>query len=148
MLALLRHPDQWQALVNDPTLIDSTIEEMLRYDCPVQWTSRATGEPIEIAGVTIPAGQIVLGCVGAANRDPEKFESPDEFNITRKENRHLSFGTGIHFCLGAALARMEAEIAVRQLAERYPKMKIASKKIAWMKGLTFRGVKSLPVNLK
>jgi hypothetical protein len=121
---------------------------MLRYDGPVQWTSRVSGEPIEMGGKIIPAGQIVLGCLGAANRDPRKFPNPDRFDVRRTDNKHISFGTGIHFCLGAALARMEAQIALSQLVTRFPKMRLATGKLQWMTGLTFRGVKSLPVILR
>ena len=145
MLALLRNPEQWKLLTQRPELIESAVEEMLRYDSPVQWTSRVPSEPMEVAGVTIPAGEIILGCVGAANRDPKKFADPDRFDIQRADNRHLSFGTGIHFCLGAALARMEAQTAVRLLAERFPGMRLAGNKLRWMPGLTFRGVLRLPV---
>jgi hypothetical protein len=148
MLALLRNRDQWELLVRDPALIESAVEEVLRYDGPVQWTSRLAGEPIEMRGQTIPPGEIVLGALGAANRDPEKFSDPDRLDICRSDNRHLAFGTGIHYCLGAALARMEAEIAIAELAKRFPKMRIAKTRIKWLKGLTFRGVKSLPVSLK
>ncbi len=147
MLALLQNRDQWDLLVRDPNLIESAVEEVLRYDCPVQWTSRLAGEPIEMRGQTIPPGEIVLGCLGAANRDPEKFPDPDRLDIRRSENRHLAFGSGIHYCLGAALARMEAQIAIRELAVRFPRMRLAKSRMQWLKGLTFRGVKSLPVFL-
>jgi cytochrome P450 len=145
MLALLRNRDQWELLVRDPGLIESAVEEVLRYDCPVQWTSRLAGEPIEMRGQTIPPGEIVLGALGAANRDPEKFPDPDRLDIRRSDNKHLAFGTGIHYCLGAALARMEAQIAIRELAVRFPRMRLAKNRMQWLKGLTFRGVKSLPV---
>jgi hypothetical protein len=147
MLALLRNRDQWESIVRQPELIESAVEEVLRFDCPVQWTSRLAGEPIQLRGHTILSGEIVLGCLGAANRDPERFNDPDRLNIRRADNRHLSFGTGIHYCLGAALARMEAEIAILELARRFPKMRLAKNKVKWLKGLTFRGVKSLPVLL-
>lgn len=117
---------------------------MLRYDCPVQWTSRLAGEPIEMRGQTIAPGEIVLGCLGAANRDPERFSEPDRLDIRRSDNKHLAFGTGIHYCLGAALARMEAEIAIGELAKRFPRMRLARNRVQWLKGLTFRGVKALP----
>jgi cytochrome P450 len=145
VLALLKNRDQWDLLVSRPELMDSAIEEMLRYDSPVQWTSRVTGEPIELGGKTIPAAQIVLGCVGAANRDPRKFADPDRFDIQRSQNKHLSFGAGIHFCLGAALARMEAQIALSQLVARFPRMRLVERKLEWMEGLTFRGVRRLVV---
>ena len=147
VLALMHHREQWEALVNDPSLIEPAVEEMLRFDSPVQWTSRVTSEPVEIGRQQIPAGEILLGCVGAANRDPDKFMDPDRFDIRRKENKHLSFGTGIHFCLGATLARMEAQIALAALVERFPKMRMAGGRLKWMKGLTFRGVTSLPLTL-
>lgn len=145
--ALMRHRDQWDQLVADPSLIESAVEEILRYDSPVQWTSRVTGEPIELGGRSIEEGQLVLGCVGAANRDPAKFADPERFNIRRDDNKHLAFGTGVHFCLGAALARMEAQIALSMLAERYPHARWTGRKLNWMKGLTFRGVTSLPLEL-
>jgi cytochrome P450 len=148
MLALLRNRDQWDLLVNDPSLIDSAVDELLRYDCPVQWTSRLAGESSEIRGQKIPPGEVILGCLGAANRDPQRFPDPDRLDIRRTDNRHLAFGSGIHYCLGAALARMEAEIAISQLAARFPKMRLAKQKVKWLKGLTFRGVQSLPVVLK
>ncbi|MGD0139174.1 MAG: cytochrome P450 [Tepidisphaeraceae bacterium] len=148
MLALLRNRDQWDLLVRQPDLIESAVDELLRYDSPVQWTSRLTGEPIEINGQTIPPGEIVLGCLGAANRDPARFPDPDRLDIRRSDNRHLAFGSGIHYCLGAALAKMEAQIAIRELAARFPRMTLAKTKLRWMKGLTFRGVKSLPVLLR
>jgi pimeloyl-[acyl-carrier protein] synthase len=147
MLALLRNRDQWELLCREPELIESAVEELLRYDSPVQWTSRLPGEPTEIGGKTIPAGEIILGAVGAANRDPEKFPDPDRLDIRRKENRHLAFGIGIHYCLGAALARMEAQIAIGELARRFPNMRLASRRLRWMKGLTFRGVRELRVIL-
>ncbi len=148
ILALLRNRDQWDLLVREPDLADSAVEEMLRYDCPVQWISRMTGMATEMRGRMIPPGQIVLGCIGAANRDPARFPNPDRFDIRRTDNKHLSFGIGIHYCIGAALARMEAQIALRQLVSRFPKMRPAFRRVNWIKGLTFRGVKSLPVILR
>jgi cytochrome P450 len=145
MLALLEHRDQWEKVVKDPSLIPQAIEETLRYDCPVQWTSRVAGERMEINGKTIEMGEILLGSMGAANRDPERFAEPDRYDLSRADNKHLAFGTGIHFCLGAALARMEAEIVFRAVVERFPTIRLARRKLKWLKGLTFRGVKRLPV---
>jgi pimeloyl-[acyl-carrier protein] synthase len=147
VLALMRQRDQWEMLVEKPQLIPAAVEEMLRFDSPVQWTSRATDQEITIAGVTIPEGEIVLGCVGAANRDPEKFKNPDRFDLRRKEAKHVSFGLGSHYCLGAALAPMEAAIAVEALVERFPRLRLARRKVKWMKGLTFRGITSLPLRV-
>jgi cytochrome P450 len=148
LLALMQNRDQWELLVSHPQLVESAVEEMLRYDSPVQWTSRLTAHVTVIAGRRIPQGRIVLGCVGAANRDPQRFADPDRFDIQRPDNKHLSFGIGIHFCLGAALARMEAQIALTALIERFPNMRLASGKIHWMKGLTFRGIKELRLALR
>jgi len=148
VVALMQNRDQWAQLVADPLLVESAVEEILRYDSPVQWTSRLTGERMELGGRTIEAGEIILGCVGAANRDPSKFADPERFDIRRANNKHLSFGTGVHFCLGAALARMEAQIALSMLIERYPQMKWTGRKLSWMKGLTFRGVRFLPLALR
>lgn len=148
ILALMRHRDQWDLLVREPGLLESAVEELLRFDCPVQWTSRVAGEEIEMSGRTIPAGDIILGCVGAANRDPEKFAEPDRLDIRRDGSKHLSFGTGIHYCLGAALARMEFGIVLGEMSTRFPAMRLAPGRVKWLKGLTFRGVKKLPVVLK
>ncbi|MGD0541787.1 MAG: cytochrome P450, partial [Tepidisphaeraceae bacterium] len=145
ILALLRNIDQWELLVREPDLVESAVEEILRYDSPVQWTSRLTGEAIEMNGRLIPPGEIILGSLGAANRDPAHFTHPDRLDIRRTDNKHLAFGSGIHFCLGAALARMEMQIVLRELSGRFPKMKLATKRLQWLKGLTFRGVKNLPV---
>jgi len=143
ILALLKNPPQLQLLRGKPDLLDSAIEELLRYDPPVQWISRVAGEDIDLAGTRIPRGEIVLGALGAANRDPKYFPNPDRLDIQRPDNRHLSFGAGPHFCLGATLARMEAAIAISTLITRFPQLRLARQKIVRQKGLTFRGVKSL-----
>jgi cytochrome P450 len=109
---LLRNPDQLDLLLADPALVDAAIEESLRYDSPFQFVFRETTSDIELSGVTIPGGSIVLNMIGAANHDPAHFKDPDRFDITRKP-AHVGFGQGIHFCLGAALARMEARAALR-----------------------------------
>jgi hypothetical protein len=146
--ALMQHRDQWGQLVADRSLVEAAVEEMLRYDSPVQWASRLIGEPMEFAGKTLDAGMVILGCVGAANRDPAKFKDPDRFDVRRADNKHLSFGTGLHFCLGAALARMEAQIVLSMLLDSYPRMKWTGGKLTLMKGLTFRGITSLPLTLR
>jgi cytochrome P450 len=147
MLALLRHPEQLQALREHPELIDSAIEELLRYDPPVQWTSRVAGEGMTLGGQTLQRGDIVLASLGAANRDPAVFPDPDRLDIRRTDNKHLSFGTGVHFCLGAALARMEAQIAIGTLIQRFPNLKLITKKPRWRKGITFRGVHALELSI-
>jgi cytochrome P450 len=145
ILTLLRNPDQLRDLRDHPALLPDAIEEILRFEPPVQWTSRATAEVYDIRGQRISAGQVLLASVGAANRDPEVFADPDRFDIRRKDNRHLSFGAGPHFCLGATLARMEASIAISTILSRFPNLRLGKGKLRWQKGLTFRGLKTFPL---
>ncbi|MFI5806268.1 cytochrome P450 [Streptomyces sp. NPDC051561] len=147
--ALLAHPDQLAALRADfDGLIDGAVEEMLRYDGPVETsTFRFTGEPVEIGGVSVPAGKAVLVAVGAGDRDPARYPDPDRFDIRRPTQGHLAFGHGIHFCLGAPLARMEGRIAIRSLLERCPDLAPDPEggPLEWLPGLLIRGVRELPV---
>lgn len=147
VLALLRNPDQLKLLRDDPSLITSAIEECLRYDAPVQWNSRIATADVELSGVTVPRGAVVLISLGSANRDPDLFADPDRFDIRRTDNKHLAFGQGIHYCIGAALARMEGEIAIGSLVQRFPKMRLVSGKIRWRKGVIFRGPEDLRVRV-
>jgi cytochrome P450 len=142
---LLQHPKLLQQLRDDPTLIETAVEELLRFDSPVQWVSRVAGVPIEMGGVQLPAGAIVLGSLGAANRDPAQFSNPDQIDFKRTDNKHLSFGSGVHFCLGAALARMEAQIAIGTMVQRLPSLRLVKQKIRWKKGLIFRAIERLEV---
>lgn len=148
MLALLENPDQLDALRKDPRLIGSAVDEMLRYDSPVQWTSRVAGESVELGGQRIERGEVVLAALGSANRDEAQFPDPDLFDIRRSPNRHLAFGQGIHYCLGATLAKMEAEIAVAQVLARCPKLRLPNANRTRIPGLTFRGIRALPVRVK
>jgi cytochrome P450 len=145
MLALLRHPEQLEALSADPSLTENAVEEMLRYDGPVQATSRIPLEDVELGGTTIPALSEVIVLIGAANRDPAHFDRPDEFDIRRPEIRHLAFGFGIHFCLGSHLARYEGRKAIRALVDHFPGMKLATDRLQYRNNSILRGVKSLPV---
>jgi cytochrome P450 len=144
-LALLKHPDQLQQLKDDLSLIAPAIEELLRYDSPVQMTSRLAKEDLEFGGKRIGAGQEVLMCLGAANRDPAQFSDPDQLNLRRTENRYLSFGYGIHFCLGAPLARVEAEIAFSTLLRHFKELRLETEVLEWVPSLVFRGLRELPI---
>ncbi len=125
MLALGRSPDQLDLLRSDPSLMPRAVEEMLRYDGPVQSTARYNLEPVEVGGVMIPPGAMVFVILAAANRDPEHFSRPDAFDITREPEGHLAFSEGIHYCLGASLARLESAIAFGAMIERFPRLRLA-----------------------
>jgi pimeloyl-[acyl-carrier protein] synthase len=144
-LALLRHPDQLRLLRDNPRLIGSAVEELLRYDGPVQRTARIPSEDATIAGRTIGKGEMVMPFIGAADRDAGQFPDPDRLDITRTDNRHIAFGWGIHFCLGAPLARVEGQIAINTLVQRLPKLALATETPEYRQSLTLRGLKSLPV---
>lgn len=146
MLALLRNPDQYQQLKEHPEAISLAVMELLRYDGPVQATSRRAKEDLTIRDKHIQAGQDVLVSLGAANHDPAQFSEPDRLNLQRPENRHLAFGQGIHFCLGAPLARLEAEIAFATLVRRLPNPRLSSEP-EFFPSLVFRGMMELPITL-
>jgi pimeloyl-[acyl-carrier protein] synthase len=145
-LALLRHPDQLQLLRAQPGLIAGAVEELLRFDGPVQRTARIPSEDLTLGGRTIPQGDLVMPFIGAADRDPAQFPEPDRLNITRAENRHVAFGLGIHFCLGAPLARIEGQIAIATLLRRLPRLALATDRPAFRPSLTLRGLEALPVS--
>lgn len=147
LLALLQHPDQLRKLKDRPSLLDGTIEEILRYDNPVQITYRSAVEEAELNGQLIHKGDLVNTIIGAANRDPGRFTRPDYFDITRDEGRHLSFGMGIHYCIGAPLVKLEAEIAFETILRRFPNLALATEKLEWQEHPIFRGLKALPVVL-
>ena len=144
-LALLRNPEQLAELARDPSLIDVAIEELLRYDGPVQATSRIATEDMEIDGTPIRRGQNTILVLGAANHDPERFPNPDRLDFEREDRTHLAFGHGVHFCLGSTLARLEARYAIAALAERFPNLKLATEQPRWRRNLILRGMESLPV---
>ena len=147
-LTLLTHPDQMESLRDDPTLIRSAIEEMLRFESPVaSTTNRFALEDVEIRGQVILKGDLVLASLIGANRDPEVFENPDAFDIRRNPNRHMAFGYGLHYCLGAPLARMEGAIAINTLLRRLPNLQLAvdPRDIEWNESLLLRSMKALPV---
>jgi cytochrome P450 len=145
-LALLRHPAELRRLRENPGLITTAVEELLRFDGPVQRTARIPSEDITIGGVTIGKGEMVMPFLGAADRDPAQFSDPDRLDITRADNRHIAFGMGIHFCLGAPLARMEGQIAINTLLARLPKLALATDRPRFRQSLTLRGLETLPVS--
>ncbi|MDQ3763648.1 MAG: cytochrome P450 [Actinomycetota bacterium] len=150
MLALLTHPEQLALLRTQPDLLPAAIEELLRFDGAVQVaTFRWTAEPVEIGGVTIPAGEIVIPGLLAANRDPACTAEPDKLDITRIDNPHLAFGHGIHHCLGAPLARLEGRIALGSMLARFPRLRLAvpSEELTWRPGVLMHGLTALPVIL-
>jgi cytochrome P450 len=147
MLALGRNPEQLERLKREPWLIPRAVEEMLRYDGPVQATGRTPIEDVEVGGTVIKAGTLTLVMIAAANRDPAQFRFPDKFDITRKFDEHLGFGHGIHYCLGAALARLEGAIAINAVLDRFPGLHLAEPEAELRyKGSYFlRGLAELPM---
>jgi cytochrome P450 len=148
--ALLRHPDQLRLLRAEPERLPAAVEELLRYDSPVQVTIPAVAAaPIEVGGVTIPAGDVVLPALVPANRDPERFPAPDRLDVTRPSNPHMAFGHGLHHCLGAPLARLEGRIALGSLIARFPGLGLAepAAEPARNPGLLMNGLIALPVVL-
>lgn len=147
-LALLQHPDQMEKLRNDPALIKPALEELLRYASPVvATTERYAYEDATISGVSVTRGEMVFAVIASANRDERQFANPDKLDITREPNRHLSFGLGNHFCLGASLARLEGQIAINTLLRRLPDLRlaVAPDELRWRPGLILRGLEALPV---
>jgi len=148
VLALLEHPDQLQMLRAEPTLVESAVEELLRYGSPLDLaTERYTREDVTIGGVTIPQGSLVHIVISSANRDERQFADPDRLDITRDPNRHLSFGYGSHFCIGASLARLEGQIAIHTLLQRMApfRLAVAPSALRWRPGLVLRGLRALPL---
>jgi cytochrome P450 len=146
-LALLRHPDQFELLRRETELLPRAIEEMLRFDPPVQSTARFPKNPVSLGGTEVPAGATAVMVLAAANRDLEKFPDPERFDITREPNEHLSFGEGVHFCIGAPLARLEARIVFEEMLARVPHLHLAdSERTLTYKGSYFlRGLEALKV---
>jgi len=147
LLALLQNPQEHARLAADPSLIGTAVDELLRYDSPVQWSGRIAKAPLEIGGQAIPAGAFVSISLAGANRDPAQFPEPDRLDIGREPNRHLAFGYGPHFCLGAALARLEGGLALGSLLMRFPRIALATDRLERLPFSTFRGLRALPVTL-
>jgi len=147
VLALLRHPEQLARLHAEPGIADRAVEELLRWDSPVQLTMRIPTEPIELAGVRFEPHQAVVVVLGSANHDPVAFPRPDVLDVAREPVEHVAFGYGIHFCLGAQLARLEGEVALRELARRFPNMQLADAQPRWRRLTFLRGVETLPLRV-
>jgi cytochrome P450 len=144
VVALLSDIGQWDVLVAEPGLIVDAVAEALRYDCPLTSTPRFAREATAVGGRMLPAGAAVYCLLNAANRDPERFPDPDRFDILRTDKKHLAFGGGPHYCLGASLARLQIEVALMALVRRYPQLRLAAGRIEWRPGM-YRGPKHVPV---
>lgn len=145
VLTLLRHPDQLELLRSDPTLLGPAIEEVLRFEGPVQIAARIADRDRAVRGIELRQGQPLIVMLGAANRDPDVFHRPDTFDITRSDNQHVAFSHGPHFCLGAALARAELGVVLPRILERFPSLRLAGEEIEWQPTLDFRGPNRLLV---
>lgn len=142
---LLRHPKETAELREDPAIIRSAVEEILRYESPVQFTARVLKEDMEVCGQRIPKGWSILCMLGAANRDPKQFEEPNRLHLKRLNNQHLAFSAGPHFCIGSQLARLEGQIAILSLVQRFPEMRLVGPRPEWASTFGLRGLKTLPV---
>ena len=145
MLNLLTHPAELERLIADPTLITTAVEELLRFGPPVQFTARTTTTEVELCGQTMPKGTELIVMLAAANRDPSVFTDPDSLDIGREDNRQLAFGGGIHLCLGAPLARVEAQEAIGRLVRRFPGLRLVDSQVEWKPTTTIRGPARLPL---
>jgi cytochrome P450 len=145
VLALLRNPVELQKLRKNPGLIEGAVEEFLRYEGPIYMLSRRATEDVEVGGVKIRANEIVVGLIHAGNRDPAVFEDPDRLDVTRKGARNLALGHGIHYCIGAALARLEAQVALSAIITRLPELRLSSEVLEWIPSIVVHGLAALPV---
>ena len=147
LLTLLRHPDELARLRTDPTLVPGAVEEILRYESPVQINARTALHDADLLGEPIETGTLVVTFLGAANRDPRRYEEPETFDVGRTDVQPLSFGWGIHHCLGAELARVEGQIAFERLLQRFPRMDLVNDRPSWRPSLTLRGLAELQVQV-
>lgn len=148
ILALSRNPEQMARLMTEPGLAPSAVDELLRYESPIQKIGRWTGEPVELGGKTIPPGQYVVGLFGAANRDPLQYRDPDRLDLSRRQGAHLAFGKGIHHCLGYGLAKLEGEIAFSALFARVSDLEVTTARPQWQANTSVRGLERLPVAVR
>lgn len=150
VLALLQNPEQLQLVMENEEVLGTAVEELLRYDGPVETsTTRWVRRDCEFMGQKLKRGDIMRVVLASANRDAAYFDDPDELDVTRQNNKHLAFGHGIHYCLGAPLARLEGKIAIKALFDRFPQVRllIPSEQLQWRSGVLFRGLESFPVGL-
>ncbi|MEU5536127.1 cytochrome P450 [Streptomyces sp. NPDC020362] len=147
LLALLRHPEQLRTLRDDPELIANAVDEISRYDSPVQIVSRILAGSVELGDVTLPEGAKVMLLFGAAGRDPERYPDPDRLDVTRTGTKTLAFSGGPHYCLGAGLGKMETAIVLTELLRRYSKIELATEDLVWRSNVSFRGLQELPLRL-
>jgi pimeloyl-[acyl-carrier protein] synthase len=148
ILTLLLHPEELCKLRQDPSLIPSAVEELLRYESPSQHTARLAPADCELGGKLIRRRQAVIAVMAAGNRDPERFPEPDRLDLNRKDNRHLAFGWASHYCFGAALARVEGQIAFETILRRTRDMRLCSGPLVWRENLGLRGLTTLPISFK
>jgi cytochrome P450 len=145
LLALIRHPDQWNRLRAEPALVPGAVEELLRYDPPFQYMQRVATQDFEFAGTPIARGERLWLLLGAANRDPAVFPDPNRLDVTRTHSHQIAFGQGIHYCPGAPLARLEGQLAFEALVRRFAEFRLATDRVEWLPKVPNRGVKALPV---
>ena len=145
ILTLLRHPTAWKALQSDPGLLQSGVDELLRYESPIQTFGRQAQEDVVLGGNRIRRGQTALVLVGAVNRDPAKFPDPDRVDLARRDNHHLAFSHGIHACLGQGLSRLEGQVALETLVRRFPSLRLGDGPLVWRDDFAIRALDSLPV---
>jgi hypothetical protein len=148
LLSLLRNPEELERLLAEPSLLPSAVEEMLRFESPIQHTARLAPEALELGGKRIRERDAVIAVIGAANHDPERFPDPDRLDLGRQDNRHLAFGWGGHFCFGAPLARLEAHTVFRTVLSRLSHLSVEAGPLRWRHNMIFRGLESLPVTFE
>jgi pimeloyl-[acyl-carrier protein] synthase len=145
MCALLTHRDQWEKLCEDPEIATQATEEILRYISPIQYITRYTRDDIDVSGTIIPGNSTIKLMLGSANHDPDRFEAPDLFDVERSDTKSLVFGSGSHFCMGNALARLEIATTIRRCAQRFPSLQLASNDLNWRENPLMHRPSALPV---
>ena len=145
MYTLLQHAEAMAQLQDEPEIIRTAVEELLRFESPIQYTGRIVRQEMELDGAQVRPGELLLFMLGAANRDPRQFNDADRMDLKRLNNSHLAFGAGAHFCIGNQLARLEGQAAILRLVQEFPRMKLTSQRPEWAPNFDFRGLRALPV---